>query len=59
MSHNQSSLAVSVCMPVYNRHEYIRECMDSILAQTFTDFEVVIVDDGSTDDTCEIIESYH
>lgn len=59
MSHNQSSPAVSVCMPVYNRHEYIRECMDSILAQTFTDFEVVIVDDGSTDDTCEIIESYH
>jgi len=50
--------AISVCMPVYNRHEYIGDCIESILSQTFTDFEVVIVDDGSTDDTCAIIESY-
>ena len=50
--------AVSVCMPVYNRAAYIEECVESILAQTFTDFELVIVDDGSTDGTCELIRSF-
>jgi len=49
---------ISVFMPVYNREKYIRECIDSILCQSFTDFELVVVDDGSTDHTCEIIESY-
>ncbi len=50
--------SISVCMPVYNRQKYIVDCIDSILSQTFTDFEVIIVDDGSTDETCDIIESY-
>ncbi len=50
--------AVSVCMPVYNRAAYIEECVESILAQTFTDFELVIVDDGSTDGTCGLIRSF-
>lgn len=52
-------IPISVFMPVYNRSEYIKECMDSILSQTFSDFELLIVDDGSTDDTCEIILSYN
>lgn len=55
---DRNTPAISVCMPVYNRHEYIGDCIESILSQTFTDFEIVIVDDGSTDDTCDIIESY-
>ena len=50
--------AISVCMPVYNASSYLKECIDSILAQTFEDFELLIVDDGSTDDSCTIIESY-
>ena len=54
---NKSPL-VSVCVPVYNAEKYLRECIDSILAQTFTDFELLIVDDGSTDSSCKIIESY-
>lgn len=54
----KNRVPVSVVMPVYNGAAHIRECLDSILRQTFRDFEVLIVDDGSTDDTCDIILSY-
>ena len=50
--------AITVCMPVYNAARYLRECIDSILAQTFTDFELLIVDDGSTDNSRDIVRSY-
>ena len=50
---------VSVCMSMYNASKYLRECIDSVLAQTFQDFEFLIVDDGSTDDSVEIVQSYH
>lgn len=53
-----SSVKVSVCIPVYNGADYIRECIDSVLAQSYTNFEVVIVDNQSTDTTVEIIKSY-
>ncbi|MEG1723744.1 MAG: glycosyltransferase, partial [Bacteroidales bacterium] len=49
---------ISVCVPVYNASQYLRECIDSILSQEFEDFELLMVDDGSTDESCEIIESY-
>ena len=49
---------ISVCMPMFNASRYLRECIDSILAQTFTDFELLIADDGSTDNSVEIVESY-
>ena len=49
---------ISVVMPAYNAENYIREAIDSILAQTFRDFEFLIIDDGSTDHTVEIIRSY-
>jgi hypothetical protein len=52
-------LRVSVVMPVYNGEKHLREAIDSILAQSFTDFELVMVNDGSTDRGVEIIESYH
>ena len=45
-------------IPLYNAEKYIAECLDSILAQTFTDFEVIVVDDCSTDSSCEIVQSY-
>ncbi len=47
---------VSICIPTYNRKEYLRETIDSILTQTYKDFEIVIVDDGSTDGTEEMIK---
>lgn len=49
---------ISVLMPAYNAAEYIREAIDSILTQTFTDFEFIIINDGSTDSTEDIILSY-
>lgn len=49
---------VSVVMSVYNGERYLREAVDSILAQTFTDFEFLIIDDGSTDGTGAILAEY-
>jgi glycosyltransferase involved in cell wall biosynthesis len=50
---------VSVVMSVFNGEKYLHEAIESILKQTFTDFEFIIVDDGSTDSTCRIIQSYN
>lgn len=49
---------ISVIMPAYNAERYIREAIDSILRQTWSDFELIIIDDGSTDSTAAIIAEY-
>ena len=49
---------VSIIVPVYQVEKYIRQCVDSILAQTFTDFELILVDDGSKDKSGEICDEY-
>jgi glycosyltransferase involved in cell wall biosynthesis len=49
---------ISVILPVYNAQSYLRESIDSILNQTFQDFELIIINDGSTDDSLSIMESY-
>src|SRR2546422_6850224 len=49
---------VSVGMPVYNGERYLAEAVDSLLAQTYEDFEVIICDNASTDRTGEIARSY-
>lgn len=60
MENNSKSVPlISVVMPTYNGELFIREAIDSILSQTFTNFEFIIVDDGSTDSTSEIINSYN
>ena len=50
--------AISIIIPMYNVEKYVGECLDSILAQTFTDFEVIIVDDCSTDKSCAVVKKY-
>ena len=49
---------ISVLMPAYNAALYIAEAIESILRQTFKDFEFIIIDDGSTDGTWEIVKEY-
>src|SRR5688572_6579554 len=49
---------ISVLMPVYNTERYLREAMESVLAQTFTDYEFIILDDGSTDRSVNIIRQF-
>lgn len=49
---------VSIIVPVYQVENYIRQCVDSILAQTFTDFELILVDDGSKDQSGQICDAY-
>lgn len=53
-----SGVKISVCVPVYNGDRFIRETIDCILNQTFKDFELIIVDNRSTDKTVEIIKSF-
>lgn len=49
---------VSIIVPVYQVENYIRQCVDSILAQTFTDFELILVDDGSKDQSGKLCDEY-
>lgn len=49
---------VTVFIPAHNREDYIRCAIDSILGQDFTDFELLVVDDGSTDRTCDLVSAY-
>lgn len=49
---------LSVIIPVYNAESYLARCLDSLLAQTFTDFEAILVDDGSTDGSAALCDGY-
>lgn len=50
--------SIAVLLPVYNAERFVDEAVNSILAQTFTDFELIIVDDGSTDGSLELLEAH-
>ena len=49
---------ISVLVPVYNVEKYLRRCIDSVLAQTYTDYEIILVNDGSTDRSGDICDAY-
>ena len=55
---NENNLAVSIIMPVYNSEAYLQNCIDSILSQEFDSFELLLIDDGSTDRSPEICDDY-
>lgn len=55
---NQKNIKVSIILPVYNAGKYISKCIDSILAQDNTNFELIIINDGSIDDSEDIINNY-
>ena len=58
MSLPRNQPLVSVCIPAYNGMAYLKDCLDSLLAQSFRDFELLIVDDASTDGTPEFVRQY-
>ena len=58
MANEQSSPTISVVIPAYNTGSFVREALDSALNQTLSAHEVIVVDDGSTDDTAEICRGY-
>ena len=51
-------MKVSIIVPVYNKEEYIRQCLDSLVNQTFRDIEIILVDGGSTDASADICDEY-
>lgn len=54
----EKTVKVSVLLPVYNGEKYLQRAIDSVLAQTFKDYEVIVIDDGSTDWTPRILRAY-
>ncbi|OFV95434.1 MAG: hypothetical protein A3F68_11280 [Acidobacteria bacterium RIFCSPLOWO2_12_FULL_54_10] len=50
---------ISVCIPTYNSQRFIRRCLESVLTQSYADFEIIVSDNGSTDSTWDILQSYH
>jgi len=56
--HNNNSPEISIIVPVYNKSNYLRKCIESILNQTYKNFELILINDGSTDSSGEICDEY-
>ena len=48
----------SIIIPVYNVEKYIRKCLDSVFSQTYKDYEVIVINDGTKDNSMEMIKDY-
>ncbi len=55
---NIKNILFSIIVPAYNSAAYIKKCIESVIAQTYTDFELILVDDGSSDNTLQLCRSY-
>ena len=53
-----SGMKISFIVPVFNKEEHIRDCLNSLISQDFTDIEIIVVDDGSSDNTPQILKEY-
>lgn len=58
MTNTTHNTIISIIVPVYNVELYLRQCLDSILSQTFKDWECILIDDGSTDSSPSICDEY-
>ena len=58
MQQKKSIPEISIIIPMYNVEKYLPQCLDSILAQTFQDYELIVIDDCSTDNSVKIVENY-
>lgn len=54
----ENKIKVSIIIPVYNTEQYLRQCLDSVVSQTLKDIEIIIVNDGSTDNSLNILQEY-
>lgn len=53
-----SGVKISFIVPVFNKEEHIRDCLDSLISQDLAEVEIIVVDDGSSDDTSKILKEY-
>lgn len=51
-------MLISIIIPIYNVEKYLNRCLDSVMKQSFQDIEIILVNDGSTDNSDNIIKSY-
>ena len=58
MQHSDMKPFISVIIPVYNCERYLERCLDSVFSQDYSNYEVICIDDGSSDGSAEIIKKY-
>lgn len=58
MAENKKAPLISVVMPMYNQEKYIRQCLESVINQTLKNLEIIVINDGSTDSSLEIVKGY-
>ena len=58
LQYNEINPAISIIIPIFNSENYIKECLNSLIYQTFKNFEIICVNDGSTDNTLEILKEF-